>query len=185
MTLLNEGYNSTCPDYSDLLELDNSDRKISGDFVKNENGVTLREKPNLKNSWRIYDHSTEWLVFIDAPAGYSERMKTITIHPNFDTYTLTKDNIVENYTRIIYHDRFVNDECTHAIINADKWQLLIADTIFFMRENCNPIKTSFNHIELIPIELMDHDITTSQKYKDEQRLKEILKHCIFKFKSCS
>jgi hypothetical protein len=87
--------------------------------------------------------------------------------------------------RVIYHDRYVDDDCRHATINAEKWKMLVADTIGYMRNNCDSAHTSFNHKEIIVTNMTEHDITTSQKYKDDQRLKYIKQFCIFKFKACT
>ena len=88
-------------------------------------------------------------------------------------------------SRIIYHDRYVDEYCKHAVINADKWLMLLPDTIDYMRNNCDESHTSFNHKEIVIQNLTNHDITTSQKYKDEQRLKYIKEFCIFKYKACT
>ena len=93
---------------------------------------------------------------------------------------------VWDYTasRVIYHDRYVDEACKHAVINADKWVSLLPDTINYMRNNCDEKSTSFNHKEVIITQLTPQDITTTQKYKDDQRLKWIKEFCIFKFKAC-
>ena len=84
----------------------------------------------------------------------------------------------------LYHDRYVDKKCKNAIINAKKWEILLPDTINYMQNNCAESSTNFNNKEIIVKQLTSQDITTSQKYKDEQRLKWIKEFCIFKFKAC-
>ena len=93
-------------------------------------------------------------------------------------------NTTDTASRIIYHDRYIDEKCWHAIINADKWEILLPDTINYMRNNCDDAHTSFIHKEVVVEKLTPQDITTSQKYKDEQRLKWIKEFCIFKYGSC-
>ncbi len=184
LTMIHANITSTCPTYEDLIELDNSDQNWSGSFIYDERGNLYRSNPNLENSWRLYDHDNEWRVFVDPPQGMHDRIKIITLQPNFDTYFHRSDAQVENYTRVVYHDRYVDTKCWQSTVNADKWTELVADTIFFMREDCDPEKTSYVTKELIPIELMEHDISTSQKWIDEKRLEYIKEFCIFKFRAC-
>lgn len=90
-----------------------------------------------------------------------------------------------NYSsRTIYHDRYVDKSCKQAIINADKWEILLPDTIEYMRHNCDDSFTSFEHKEVIVQTLAKHDITTSQKWKDEQRLKWIKENCLKTYGIC-
>ena len=184
ITLLKASIPTDCPTYEDLLQLDNSKIEWSGNFTTDENGFFHREPAPIKNSWRLYDHTDEWLVFVDPPKGMHDRIKLITIHPNFDTYTMTVDNVIYNYTRIIYHDRYI-EKCKDATINADKWRILVPDTIYHMRKGCNPIHTSFNEIEYVPIPLFEHDVSTTQKYKHDKWIESVKTHCIFKFKACT
>ena len=93
-------------------------------------------------------------------------------------------NVIDTASRIIYHDRYVDDKCWHAIINADKWEILLPDTINYMRNNCSDAHTSFIHKEVIIEKLTPQDISTSQKYKDEQRLKWIIQNCLKTYGVC-
>ena len=202
-----------CPSYLDLRQVDSSRQEISG-YFKKENGYYFRDTPALLFSWRFYDHDPAIRVIVDPPNGMSERIRTITIQDNFDVYFLPdSQKMKQNYiilnntrddnstfssiektnpvqvwddtaSRVIYHDRYVDKTCKHAVINAEKWKMLLPDTIDYMRNNCDESHTSFNHKEVVVQQLTPQDITTSQKYKDEQRLKWIKEFCIFKFKAC-
>ena len=171
-----------CPSYEDLIQLDSSIQEWSGKFVYDEDGWYHREAPPMKNSWRLYDTENEFRIIVDPPKGMNNRIKMITIQPNLDTYILPTDR-ADNYTRILYHDRFV-DNCRKAIINAELWEMLSVDTVMYMRHGCDNKWTTFNHIELIPIELVEHDISTSQKWKHDQWIKNVTTHCIFKYRAC-
>lgn len=107
---------------------------------------------------------------------------------NYTNYNkLDKQSVqVRNNTAsgVIFHDRYVDERCKHAVINADKWLQLLPDTINFMRNNCDESFTSFNHKEIVTKTLTPQDITTTQKYKDEQRLKWIKENCLAKYGSC-
>ena len=205
--------NSTCPTYKDLIILDTSNTKISGKFTTDDNGYFHRSNDAINNSYRYYDFDDTLHLFVDPPSDMINRIKLIELRPNFDTYldsenlsqdaefelidvivnaTYTKDttktiqvlNQTQSYQRILYHDRYIDNNCRLAIINADKWQLLLPDTINLMRHNCDDAYTSFNNKELIPINATYQDITTSQKYKDDKRLQYIKEFCIFKFQTC-
>ena len=46
------------------------------------------------------------------------------------------------------------------------------------------VKREFIEKEKIITEATEMDISTSQKYKDDQRLEYIKEHCIYKYKAC-
>lgn len=200
--------------YKNLIILDSSDTNISGKFTTDDNGYFHRANPILQKSWRVYDYDDKIRIFVDPPAGMSSRIKTIEITPNFDTYTLSGNheqfeefelitgnktitqgnntkviyfdylNKTQDYGRIVFHDRYIDEGCTKAKINANKIKELLADTINLMRNNCDDKFTSYITKEVIPIEKSYQDITTSQKWIDEQRLEYIKEHCIYKYKAC-
>jgi len=182
ITLLQNNFSTTCPTYEELKALDSSNTKVSGKF-ETIDGWHQRTSSDYKNSWRYYDDDPRIRIFVDPPKGMNDKIDMIEIQPNFDTYLLAKDNNITNNTRTVYHDRYI-DNCKNAIINAEKWKLLLADTIYFMRNNCNDNFTLFNHIETIYVEYVDHDISTSRKYIHEKWLEEVKTYCIFKYASC-
>jgi hypothetical protein len=212
ITALENGISSECPTYKQLVILDTSDTNISGKFTTDENGYFHRDKAPIDNSWRYYDLDDELRVFIDPPQGMAERVKTITIQSNFDTYFVQNDMTVDSkyelvdfvingttyqkaktvqvyekvgdFGRVIYHDRYV-DNCKHATINAEKWEMLLADTIHYMRNNCDEAHTSYQEREIIYANSTNIDLTTSPNWNYFQWLEEVSNHCIFKFKACS
>lgn len=200
--------------YKDLITLDSSDTQISGKFATDKNNFFHRAEPKYKQSWRAYDSDESLRIFVDPPSGMAQRMKMIHIMPNFDTYliagktkidekyeyvdyTVTKGtgnntsskviqvlNKTQDYARVLYHDRYVDDRCMKAMINADKLDILLADTINYMRNNCQEEHTSFVNIELIPIDFTYIDITTTASWQYNQWMEHVKNFCIFKFKAC-
>jgi|APSaa5957512535_1039671.scaffolds.fasta_scaffold04504_22 hypothetical protein len=200
--------------YKQMITLDSSDTSKSGKFTTDDNGFFHRGSPQVENDCRVYDTDTELRIFVDPSAYCQSRIKIIELRPHFDNYfdkadmaqkqefelievmvnstfgnvTQTKAiqvlNQTQEYARVIYHDRYVDKSCSHAVINADKALILLPDTIHFMRNNCDDGFTAYITKEIIPINATFIDITQSQKYKDDKRLEFIKTFCIFKYKAC-
>lgn len=162
------------PTYDDLLSLnlDNSDRRITGDFITKD-GITQRDNPSMINHWRYYKYSTNYLIFIDPPSDMRDKLKMITIESNLDVYLdksqMTKQDNVRHYNI----DRWINKSCTKAIIGADDYLRLLSDTVYLMRNNCDYSKSVFKHQMNVTDDATYQDISTSQKYKEEQWKNEI------------
>lgn len=101
------------------------------------------------------------------------------------TIDVTIRNQTQDYGRILFHDRFVDERCRFAAINAEKTNELLPDTIHHLRSGCSEDSTLFKTKEIIYPNYTNIDITTSQKYKDDQWLKYVKEFCIFKYKSCT
>lgn len=214
INMIKNNINSTCWSYKKLILLDSSNTEMLGKFTTDDDGYFHRGKPPIQNNCRMYDFDSEIRIFVDPSAHCMTRIKIIEIHPNFDTFldhgnlaqqkefeyvdyavnktaggvTETKTiqvlNQTQDYGRILYHDRYIDKSCSHAIINADKMEELLPDTIYLMRNNCDERYTNFVTKEIIPIEKTYQDITTSQKYKDDARLEYIKEFCIYKYRVC-
>lgn len=189
ITMIKNDFNTTCPTYKDLVILDSSLTEVSGKFVTDDDGFFHRSEPSQINSWRYYDFDNEIRLFIDPPHGMAERMKLITLQPNFDTYKVTEDLTEGDYGSenqfgtVLYHDRYI-DDCKYATLNADKWEMLLPDTIHFMRNNCDRDHTSYQEREVINATKTEIDITTSPNWQYAQWLEEVSNFCIFKFRQC-
>jgi myosin heavy subunit len=185
ITMIKNNISSSCPTYEDLVNLDTSSKAASGDFVKTD-GFFHREKSKYQNSHRFYDSDDVFRIIIDPQSNEMTRMKTVEIRPNFDTYVL-ETNMIEyddiNTYLIVYHDRYI-EGCKKAVINADKWQMLLPDTIHHLRNECTLESTMYVEKELIPQEKTFQDITTSRDYLHKQWLSFVKEFCIFKYKSC-
>lgn len=176
LTMIKNNITTTCPTYEELYHLDSSIQNISGEFGF-EDGFFQRLNPELINSWRWYDFDNNIRIFLDPPSGMESRMKMIEIQPNLKTFdiggkkiqlqkfedkeieitnifnktsTITIKVETQKEGRILYHDRYIDDYCKRAIINADKWAELLSDTILHMQQNCEDGTTSFDNMEFIP-----------------------------------
>lgn len=199
ITMNQAGINSTCPTYKDIITLDSSITDISGKFTTDDDGYFHRAEPKNPLLYRFYDTDSQLRLFVDPSIDESVRMKIIEIAPNFDTY-YDRANMLEyatvNYTdsigdftkieqhQVVYHDRFVDKRCQHAIINANVWEILLPDTIHFMRNNCDDGFTGYITKELILINSTEYNAADSPAYQELKRLDDIEKFCIFKYKAC-
>lgn len=212
ITMVKNNLNSTCPTYKDLIILDNSITSISGKFTTDKDGYFHRKAPPVSNSYRMYDFDTTPRIFIDPPREMISRIKIIELQPNFDTYfdskqmqlfqefeiidvevngtysqkvkTIQVKNQTQDFGRVIYHDLFIDPSCRKAVVNTDVLYDLLVKVINYMRNNCDDDFALFDVKEIIPINATYQDITTSQKYKDDQRLEYIKKNCIFQYGVC-
>lgn len=162
------------PNYDDLiaLNLDNSNRKITGDFIVKD-GITQRENPIMQNHWRYYKYSTDYLIFVDPPSDMRDKLKMITLESNLNVYFDNSQMIKQDNVRKYNIDRWINKTCYQSTIGADDYLKLLADTVYLMRMNCDYSKSVFNHVQNITDTTTLQDISTSQKYKQEQWEKEI------------
>ena len=203
MTMIKNGYNTTCPSYSNLRKFDSSDEKISGKF-KVVNGFLERQEPPLKESWQQYKHDKLDRVIIDPPLGMSSRYPLIVIESNFDTFlqvqsmTQKQEYVMLNQTRLpdawgrsgnytelvrtinipvadnagsrtYFKDVFV-ERCHDAIINADKWQILLPLVIDHLNNGCiSNLDNTYQVMQNYTI----HDISTTGKWKLDQWKQQI------------
>ena len=209
-TMIKNNFETNCPTYKQLVQLDSSDTDISGKFTTTD-GFFHRGDEIVKNSYKFYWNDKQIRIFVDPPGDMTERIKMIYIQPNFDTYTVAGDMTIHDEFRIIndnrtetignktrliefenrtqteffgtvlYHDRYI-DKCKTATINANNWKFLIGDTIHLMRNECDRGFTAFEEREVILPEYSKIDITTSPNWIYQQWLKHTEEFCIFKYK---
>lgn len=200
--MVSNNFTTNCPSYEDLFILDSSNTSWSGNFTTDYNGFFHREDPPIDNSYRLYQFDSKVRIFIDPP--HPDRYKLITIVPNFDTYFIAGDliqrqeytlinvtqagnstqkainysylNQTQEYGRVLYHDRYV-DNCKSSVIDAEDWEILLVDTINFLRNDCLPQHTSFDEREVIIPEYDEIDITTSPNYQAKWQLEEDMIRC--------
>jgi len=193
LTAIKYNLKTKCPSYEDLYYLDSSNQIISGKFVTTDD-FFYRNTTVVRNSWAWYSADQTQRIFIDPPAEMHNKIKMITLLPNFKTYYQQSD-IMRKYTgndtssmqefdRVLYHDRYVNINCSIATINADKWKILLNDTINFMQNNCDESATDIDIVEVISVKKTEFDLTKSQAYIDAKRLKWIIKNCLFTYGAC-
>ena len=212
--MIKNGFESNCPTYKELLQLDSSNTDISGKFTTDDDGFFHRGEESVVNSYKFYWNDSTIRIFVDPPHNMAERIKMIYIQPNFDTYTIANDMTVPNEFEVVqgnrtitygnnskiltfdnriqteyfgtvqYHDRYI-EKCRIATINANEWKFLIGDTIHLMRNNCDRSFTGFEEREVILPEYSEIDVTTSPNWLYLQAQKHIEEFCIFKYKQCS
>jgi hypothetical protein len=203
-TMLKNNFTTNCPTYKDMITLDSSDRNISGKFTTDDDGFFHRLDPIQNNSWKLYDFDETIRIFVDPPDNMLDRVRLITIMPNFDNYFVAGDltisdqytlinvvqdgnatskavnysylNKTQDFSRVIYHDRYI-DNCRSAVINAAVWKAILPDTINFMRNDCDPKHTQFEEREVITPNYTSIDITTSPNYQAQWKLEEDMERC--------
>lgn len=177
ITLIQNNITTTCPTYEDLVHLDSSIQRVSGEFTIIDD-FFQRLNSNYEESWRWYDFDNNLRVFIDPPNGMAERIKMIEIRNNFGIYEVDiLNNVLNNPRSLVYYKDRSIDNCENAVISSDKWQLLLNDTIKYLQSNCEDGMTQFNSTEIIPLPRTEIDITTSPQWQYEQWVKQALIDC--------
>ena len=214
-TMIRNNFESNCPTYKQLVQLDSSDTGISGKFTTDDDGFFHRGDEAVQDSYKFYWNDNTIRLFVDPPASQINRMKMIYIEPNFDTYTINGDMTVDNAYEIInaqkiissgnqsrsidysfmnqteffgivtYHDRYVDSRCREGTVNANDWQFLIGDTIHLMRNNCDRAFTGFEEREVRFPEIREIDLASSPEWQILQFWKHQAEFCIFKYKACT
>ena len=213
-TMIKNGFESNCPTYKQLVQLDSSDTGISGKFTT-EDGFFHRGPEAVKDSYRYYWDDKQIRIFVDPPGNMANRIKMIYIEPNFKTYTVAGDMTIHNEFEIVdaakiitsgnntksisysfknqteyfgivtYHDRYIDSRCKEGIINADVWPELIGDTIHLMRNGCDRSYTGFEERQVVNPIQSEIDVTTSPSWLALQYQKHLEEFCIFKYKQCT
>ena len=126
---------TSCPTYEDLYHLDNSITEISGSLSFHD-GWFHREDSGYQDTYRAYDNDDTIRVLIDPPFNEAIRIKMITIESNLGYYAdkgwATK--LVDGQ-RLLAKDRIIQN-CYTATVSAEKYNMLIPDTIFAFRNGC-------------------------------------------------
>lgn len=169
--------NPECPFYDDIIQLDTSNRHISGDFEIMD-GYLQRGKAQTINHWNYYNYDKEIRVFVDPPADIRNRIRMIEIG-GLDQYPTIEDLQLSatNKTLTIHHSIWVQDDCEKAAVNGAIWQKAIPDMIFYMRNGCDDKFKLFNNVIEQKIEFVEHDITTSRDYQHKKWLEETMEKC--------
>ena len=213
-TMVSNGFESACPSYKQLVQIDSSNTDISGKFTTDDNGFFHRGNEATPNSYKYYWNDDQIRIFVDPPGNMADRIKMIYIQPNFDVYTINGDMTIHdtfetiqgnrtltygNQTELItfdvrnqtdtfgiiqYHDRYI-ERCNQATINADNWKFLLPDTIHLMRNGCDRDYTAFEEREVITPNSTAYSPLDSPEWNILQEVKRISEFCIFKYKACT
>lgn len=187
----------SCLDYSDIIYLDRTNKKISGEFVKSGDDIK-RKCTTVKNSISYYSTMApkNLTLIVDPCFQDATFIPMIIIQPRLDTYLLPDHMQVKEIgnsterkpTQVSIktsHTRWVDSRCDEAVITAKDWKRVLIDTINYLSHDCSldhtKIKTTAE--ELRPI--TKHDISTSYKSKDAKWQAEIKSKCLQSRNACT
>lgn len=184
-----------CVDYKDIVSYDNSIPEYSGKLVE-KNGDLIRKASSYQNNIRYYQYVKNFTIMIDPPQHYQTHIQTITIVSQLDEfhikgqfsvleYKSTNDAKATDKIRSYSHTRYVDSGCMNAIITARNWQSVLADTIQYLKSNCDPTQTKLKTVTTESTPLTKHDIKTSYKWQYDTKLEQIKKECLKARNSCS
>src|SRR3990172_7302299 len=179
-TMIINNISSNCPTYEDIITLfpDTSNQDVSGKFSY-YNGFYQRGPTKFINSFEYYRFGNHTILFIDPPVETRARIHMIEIKANLDTYLMRGNNASYNpadHSLTLGVGRYI-DSCRVAYVASDNWISLVGDTIYHMGNDCSPDSTQFNSTITTKLGKVQHDITTSYKYKLEKWQKEMVLKC--------
>lgn len=180
LTYIKNNLTTICPTYEDILLLftDNSNKLVSGDFGYKD-GIYQRLPTKVHDSYEYYRYDGDKItVFVDPPADTRTRIQMIEIKANLDDYKLANklSYNASDHSLKMGNDRFVQN-CRHAFINAELWQVLLGDTLFHLTKNCSKDSTRFTDTYTTTLSKINHDISTSYKFKLEAWQTQMLNQC--------
>ena len=179
-TMIKNNVTSDCPTYEDIITLypDTSIKGVSGEFGYRD-GIYQRLPTKFINSFEYYRHWDRPILFVDPPVETATRIKLIEIKANLDQYLLrgeTKSYNPTDHTLTMGIGRYI-DSCRLAYVDAAQWIFLVGDTLNHMNNGCSADSTQFNSTVITKLGKVQHDITTSYKYKLEQFQKAAIEQC--------
>jgi len=131
ITMITNDIPNNCPDPKDLMQLDSSNLKFSGEF----DGNGFRNPKKYQNSWRIYDNDDTIRIIVDPPLGMNDRIKMITIESSLNVYFKQADFKLDNNIRT-WHEGVYIDKCDNGIISSENWKTVLPMVILELREGC-------------------------------------------------
>lgn len=183
-----------CLKYKDIVTLDNSNQKYSGEFIPNGNDIK-RKNVSFPNPLGFYRFDNDFRVFVDPPQAAKVKLPLIEIRTKLDQFfiqgqskitelKINNETKATDKVRTFSHTRYVDSTCTNAIITAKNWKTVLPDTINYLRNGCDPSQTKINTLTYEVTPLVKHDISTSYKWKYEKWQAEIIKNCLKQRNSC-
>lgn len=175
IAMIKANITTTCPSYEQLylLGLDDS-LPGTGDFGYNKEGYFERgpsQYHDVHELYRFYDNH----VIVDPPAGVATRSNLIVIAPDIPPYVPLGEYEKVDHKRVLEKDRYVDPQCEYATITSKNWSDLLADTIYYLRNDCT--HTVFDTRMIIEDHISSMDFTTSQKYKHDKWVAESIENC--------
>src|SRR3990167_6063061 len=132
IALIKAEMKTDCPTYEELLLIypDTSNKRVSGDFVFKDN-ILQRENQNYQNHFNTYVFETTPITWIDPPGDIRDKIRMIIISPSLPIYKTSGSMHKTDNTLVFGKDRYVDSRCYNAIISAEKWLMLLGDTIMY------------------------------------------------------
>lgn len=172
INLIKNNLPNDCPTYETLQQLDTS-LEASGKF-EFKDGYYHRQSSQYVNSWRLYDHDPTPRLIVDPPSGMNDRIKMITINPNFSVYFTATDLKLDEGIRTWHEGRYI-DNCKQAFISSTDWEKILPDTIATLHNNC--AHTSLEELKQETMPFTDLPLDQTRWYKDKIWLEESIKKC--------
>jgi len=158
ISLVRQNHTDDCPSYKNLLQFDTSNQTISGRFIDTK-GFFHRGIAELAAHFLLYKSA----IMVDPDHQSVIYGKLIIIVPQGFIYIGTNSSNTINGTRTIYHDRFVNSDCTTATI--DYSPFLLNDTISYLKSGCTITHfTNAKKITLSDYSAIDYRSSAIYKY---------------------
>jgi len=177
--MLQNNFSTSCPTYEEIMQVypDTSDHSVSGGFEYNEFGFYERQKPTMKEHLRFYTFEEELTQWVDPPADLllGAHKRIIIAAENFEYKIL--DQTITNASHYVGNNRYVGSTCNYVIVSSNFWLEWVGDSLYYLLNDCDPEFTRYNATSLEKWEGTQHDITTSEKYINQQWLAEIKKQC--------
>lgn len=186
---------SKCLNYKDIVNLDNSNPVYAGKFTEKK-GDLVRNCTSKQNNHQWLQFEKNFTIMVDPCLKFQNQIQTISIVTKLDEYhILGQEKVVEAKStpdakatmkvRTYSKDRYVDSTCTHSIITAKNWKVILPDTVNYLRSGCNPNYTKISTIVLDVKQLATHDISTSYKWKLQEQYDYIKKNCLHKRNACT
>jgi len=121
--------NSSCLNYNDLKQFDNTNPLYAGLWV--EQPYEHRLAPKIKNHENF--NPNPWAIMVDPNADYTTSAKMIIVDTHF-TWTNQNDSSNKGLQMKSYQDRYVSSDCNEARVGPNI--PLIQDTITYLESGC-------------------------------------------------
>jgi len=135
-----------------------------------------RSNDEKNGHWGFYRFDETGRTWIDPPGNIRDKIDLIIIEPRLPEYKLPGLQKVVNYEILTGHNRHI-DNCRTATITAEDWLFLIGDTMRYMKNDCNPNYTTFDHIKKTTLAHTFMDISTSYKWQLDNWIAQVKQDC--------
>lgn len=180
-TMLQNNITTTCPTYEEINVLfpDTSNQYILGEFGYKD-GIYQRLHSGFTLEKGICNfQQCDNLVILDPPVVLWNKLNIIEIRPSLDDYLFrgkTQSYNATEHSITLGHGRYI-DSCRYAYIDSNLWEFLAGDSMNFISHQCDPDYTNYDSTKTTYLTKIEHDISTSYKWKLEQWIKQAVADC--------